>query len=112
MPEAPAGHRREPCAYTLADSAMDPVASPGAGWCVSLRLSEAQNQIWCELVAPACELLAWMQMLAPNGPARRYEPKRLRLCLPAVAGRLDDAGPGPRSSCRNPDSRVVDRTRR
>ena len=30
-----------------------------------------QNQIWCEIVALACELLAWMQMLALTGPARR-----------------------------------------
>ena len=35
----------------------------------------AQNQIWCEIVALACELLAWMQMLALTGPARRWEPK-------------------------------------
>ena len=27
----------------------------------------AQNQIWCEIVALACELLAWMQMLALTG---------------------------------------------
>ncbi|GGT10493.1 IS1380 family transposase [Planobispora rosea] len=52
----------------------------------------AQNQIWCELVALACELLAWMQMLALDGPARRYEPKRLRLRLFAVAGRLVRGG--------------------
>jgi hypothetical protein len=38
-----------------------------------------QNQIWCELVAMACDLLAWMQMLALTGKARRWEPKRLRL---------------------------------
>ena len=42
-----------------------------------------QNQIWCELVAMASELLAWMQMLALDGPARAWEPKRLRLaCSP------------------------------
>ncbi|WP_371826021.1 transposase [Nonomuraea turcica] len=36
----------------------------------------AQNQIWLEIVALACELLAWMQMLALRGTAaRRYEPK-------------------------------------
>jgi hypothetical protein len=40
--------------------------------------SFSQNQIWCELVAMACELLAWMQMLALDGPARRWELKRLR----------------------------------
>jgi hypothetical protein len=37
----------------------------------------AQNQIWCELVAMACELTAWMQMLALDGPARCWEPRRL-----------------------------------
>jgi Transposase DDE domain group 1 len=47
-----------------------------------------QNQIWCEITALACELLAWMQMLALTGPARRWEPKRLRLRLFTVAGRL------------------------
>ncbi len=51
-----------------------------------------QNLIWCEIVALACELLAWMQMLALHGPARRYEPKRLRLRLFAVAARLVRGG--------------------
>ena len=46
----------------------------------------AQNQIWCEIAALACELLAWMQMLALPGPARRWEPKRLRLRIFAVPG--------------------------
>ena len=48
----------------------------------------AQNQIWCEIVAMACDLLAWMQMLALTGKARRWEPKRLRLRLFSAAGRL------------------------
>ncbi|GGK45095.1 hypothetical protein Ppa06_00750 [Planomonospora parontospora subsp. parontospora] len=52
----------------------------------------AQNEIWCELVALACELITWMQLLALDGPARRYEPKRLRLRLLAVAGRLVRGG--------------------
>jgi hypothetical protein len=51
-----------------------------------------QNQIWCELVALACELLAWTQMLALAGQARRWEPKRLRLRLFAVAGQLARGG--------------------
>jgi Transposase DDE domain group 1 len=51
-----------------------------------------QNQIWCEIVAMACELLAWMQMLALNGPARRWEPKRLRLRLFSAAGRITRGG--------------------
>jgi hypothetical protein len=52
----------------------------------------AQNQLWCEIVALACELLAWAQMLALAGPARRWEPRRLRLRLFSVAGRLARGG--------------------
>ena len=47
-----------------------------------------QNQIWCQIVALACELLAWTQMLALPGPARRWEPKRLRLRIFSCAGRI------------------------
>ena len=52
----------------------------------------AQNQVWCELVAMACELTAWMQMLALDGPARAWEPKRLRLRIFSAAGRLARGG--------------------
>ena len=52
----------------------------------------AQNQVWCEIVALACELIAWTQMLALAGDARRWEPKRLRLRVFAVAGRLARGG--------------------
>ena len=52
----------------------------------------AQNQLWCEIVALACELLAWTQMLALTGDARRWEPRRLRLRLFAVAGRIVRGG--------------------
>jgi hypothetical protein len=51
-----------------------------------------QNQIWCELVALATELTAWTQMLALPGDARRWEPKRLRLRVFTVAGRLVRGG--------------------
>ena len=47
-----------------------------------------QNQIWCQIVALACDLLAWTQMLALTGPARRWEPKRLRLRIFSCAGRI------------------------
>ena len=48
-----------------------------------------QNKIWCAVVSLACELTAWLQMLALHDhPARRWEPKRLRLRLFYVAGRL------------------------
>jgi hypothetical protein len=48
----------------------------------------AQNQIWCQIVALACELIAWTQLLALTGPLRRWEPKRLRLRLFSAAGRI------------------------
>jgi hypothetical protein len=51
-----------------------------------------QNQIWCELAAMACELTTWMQMLALDGPARAWEPKRLRLRLFSAAGQLAHGG--------------------
>jgi hypothetical protein len=48
-----------------------------------------QNRIWCAIVELACELLAWTQMLAFTGTAaRRWEPKRLRLRLFTIAGKL------------------------
>jgi hypothetical protein len=53
----------------------------------------AQNRIWCAIVALACELTAWLQMLALAGcEARRWEPKRLRLRLFSAAGRLALSG--------------------
>ena len=54
----------------------------------------AANQIWLEIVALATELLVWTQSLAWNTdtPARRWEPKRLRLRILAVAGRLIHSG--------------------
>jgi hypothetical protein len=51
-----------------------------------------QNQVWCELVALATDLLAWAQILALRGPARRWEPKKLRFRLLAAAGRLARGG--------------------
>jgi hypothetical protein len=49
----------------------------------------AQNQIWCAIVALACELLAWLAMLALTGnDARRWEHKRLRLRLLSIPARL------------------------
>jgi hypothetical protein len=52
-----------------------------------------QNQIWCTIVALACELTVWMQMLALTGHhARRWEPKRLRLRLFSIPARLAVSG--------------------
>jgi hypothetical protein len=52
----------------------------------------AQNQIWCQIAALACELIAWTQLLALHGPARRWEPRRLRLRLFSAAGRIVRGG--------------------
>jgi DDE family transposase len=53
----------------------------------------AHNQVWLELVALASELVAWTQMLAlADHPARRWEPKRLRLRVFSAAGRLVKGG--------------------
>jgi Transposase DDE domain group 1 len=52
-----------------------------------------QNRIWLAIVALAVELTAWLQMLAfTDGPARRWEPKRLRLRLFSIAARIADHG--------------------
>ena len=48
----------------------------------------AQNQIWLEICALAADLIAWTQRLSCTGWAATAEPKRLRLRLFAVAGRL------------------------
>lgn len=54
----------------------------------------AQNQIWLEIVSLAAELLAWTQTLAwgERAPVRRWEPKRLRLRILTVAGRIINTG--------------------
>lgn len=53
----------------------------------------AKNEIWLELAALASELLTWTQLLAwPDHPARSWEPKRLRLRLLSVAGRIITTG--------------------
>jgi hypothetical protein len=53
----------------------------------------AANQIWLELVALASDLIAWTQLVALAGTdARAWEPKRLRLRLLHVAGRIVTTG--------------------
>ena len=51
-----------------------------------------QNQLWCEIVALACELVAWMAMLALASTSRRWEPRKLRLRLFSVGGRIVRGG--------------------
>ena len=48
----------------------------------------AQNRIWLALAALAADLLAWTARLALPALAATYEPKRLRLPILAVAGRI------------------------
>lgn len=53
----------------------------------------AKNQIWLELAQLASELITWTQILAFHDlPARVWEPKRLRLRILAVAGRIIATG--------------------
>jgi hypothetical protein len=54
----------------------------------------AKNRIWVEIVALAADLLTWTQTLAfdQTEPARRWEPKRLRFRILAVAGRIIRTG--------------------
>jgi hypothetical protein len=48
-----------------------------------------QNRIRCAIVQLALDLIAWLQMLALHDhPARRWEPKRPRLRLFSIAGRI------------------------
>jgi hypothetical protein len=48
-----------------------------------------QNQIWCAIVQLALELITWLQPLALHDhPARRWEPKRLRLRLLSIAAAI------------------------
>ncbi|AZZ41150.1 IS1380 family transposase [Acidipropionibacterium jensenii] len=50
-----------------------------------------QNRIWCQIVAIAADLMAWMGLLAhPRSDTRRWEPKKLRhrlLSIPATLAR-------------------------
>ena len=56
--------------------------------------SFAANQLWLEVIALAADLLTWTQTLAfdHSEPARRWEPKRLRFRILAVAGRIVRSG--------------------
>ena len=69
----------------------------------------AQNRICLAIAALAADLLAWTARLALPASAAGYEPKRLRLRILAVAGRIvtsarrrtlhmTQPGPGPRRS--------------
>jgi hypothetical protein len=58
----------------------------------------AQNQLWCAIVALACELTAWAQMLAlPGHSARRWEPNDSDSACSRSPG--DGLPPAPRCTC-------------
>jgi Transposase DDE domain group 1 len=80
-------HRRRACAEDRIRCAKDTLLR-------NLPLHELdQNRIWCAVVTLACELTAWAQLLALHAhPARRWEPKRLRLRIFSLAGRLARSG--------------------
>jgi Transposase DDE domain group 1 len=48
----------------------------------------AQNQVWLAVAALAADLLAWTARLALPASAATYEPKRMRLRILAMAGRI------------------------
>ena len=74
-------------------TASAPRRTPGCATCPLHELD--QNRIWRAIVALACEITAWTQLLAlTEHPARRWEPKRLRLrifSLPAQLARTPAA---------------------
>jgi DDE family transposase len=53
----------------------------------------APNRVWLAIAALAQDLLAWCARLALPAPAASYEPKRLRLRILTVAGRIVDHRP-------------------
>jgi hypothetical protein len=52
----------------------------------------ASNQIWCAVLALAGDLVAWQTLALTGHAAQRWEPKRLRLRLFSIAGRLATTG--------------------
>jgi Transposase DDE domain group 1 len=48
----------------------------------------AINQAWCTAVSLACDLLAWLRLLALTGDLAKAEPKTLRYRLLHTAGRI------------------------
>lgn len=50
------------------------------------------NTAWCQAVAIAADLIAWLRLLALSGPLAKAEPKALRYRLLHVAARLATSG--------------------
>jgi hypothetical protein len=65
-PRAYTGNYHKLFVCTSAPAPAAQGAGPGRFRTLPLK-GFAQNQVWCEIVALACELLAWMQLLALTG---------------------------------------------
>nr|WP_322778886.1 transposase [Frankia sp. Cas4] len=48
----------------------------------------AMNSVWCAAVGIACDLLAWLGLLALDGDLAKAEPKTIRYRLLHTAGRI------------------------
>ena len=46
------------------------------------------NTAWCQAASIACDLLAWLRLLALDGDLARAEPKTLRYKVLHTAGRI------------------------
>jgi hypothetical protein len=60
--------------------------------CATCRCRLRPEPDLSQIVALTCELLAWTAMLTLTGPARRWEPRRLRLRLFSAAARIVRGG--------------------
>ncbi|HSV64601.1 MAG TPA: transposase [Mycobacteriales bacterium] len=56
--------------------------------CVGCRPKFAINSVWCATVGLACDLLAWLALLALDGEPAKAEPKKIRYRLLHTAGRI------------------------
>ena len=46
------------------------------------------NTAWCQAASIACDLLAWLRLLALDGDLAKAEPKTLRYTILHTAGRI------------------------
>jgi hypothetical protein len=106
-PGWPAGHRvphqhraRWPRPAASRSGTTPPPARPCRGphprgqrhWAAQPAFTTPRKTRWLEICALAADLIAWTQRLALTGAHRLAEPKRLRLRLFGVAGRMVTTG--------------------
>ncbi len=97
-PASPLAPRADSSPTSNSGTAAGPAARTGSGTPKDTGLrnlplhGNAQIQIWCEIVALAGELLAWMAMLSPPGKSRRRNPDGSACaCSPPPAGSSADS---------------------